>query len=618
LWQSTLIAASAGMLAVLLRNNRAQARYWVWLIASLKFLIPFSLLIAVGSRLGWVTGPAPAPSGFSAAPAEFVVMMQQFGQPFMREPSRVGATLGLPVSHSDFLPALLLAVWLVGFAIVLSRWRANWQRVQAAIRAGSPLPIETKVPVLSTPALLEPGVFGILRPVLVLPEGITEHLAPSQLSAVLAHELCHVRRRDNLAAALHMLVEAIFWFHPLVWWLGAKLVEERERACDEEVLSMGNEPAIYAESILKVCQFYLGSPLACMSGVTGSDLKERVIRIMTHRVVRKLDLGKKVLLAVAGMSAVAGPIAFGLANAPSTQTQSGTQPQSSSAERPTFEAASIKPAKSGAMGAGIRMAPGGRFTATNISLKMLMTMAYKIQPFQLASAPSWLDSDRWDIEAKPESSADEEPAKSPADEEKRMDDQRLRIQSLLEERCKLTFHHETKELPVYALVVAKNGSKLKESAIETPQPSPRGDDRNPTNTDGEGNTRLPIRDRILPGTPKRHMMMGFGQLSGEGVPLSFLAETLSRQLGRVVLDKTGLKGNYDLDLKWTPDPSQGMMGGGPMGPGGPGGPGMPPPPDPNGPTIFTAIQEQLGLKLESQKGPVDIIVIDHIEKPSEN
>jgi uncharacterized protein (TIGR03435 family) len=109
--------------------------------------------------------------------------------------------------------------------------------------------------------------------------------------------------------------------------------------------------------------------------------------------------------------------------------------------------------------------------------------------------------------------------------------------------------------------------------------------------------------------------------------VSFLAETLSRQLGRVVLDRTGLKGNYDFDLKWTPDPSQGRgmgMGGPPMGPGGPGGPegpggpGMPPPPDPNGPTIFTAIQEQLGLKLESQKGPVDVIVIDHIEKPSEN
>jgi uncharacterized protein (TIGR03435 family) len=627
LWQSTLVAALAGILAVLLRNNRAQARYWVWLIVSLKFLIPFSLLIAVGSRLGSSTAPAAAPAGFSAAPAGFAFMVQQFGRPFAPAPSHVVATPGLPVSHSDFLPALLLAVWLVGFAVVLLRWRANWQRVQAAICAGTPLPIAANVPVLSTPALLEPGVFGIFRPVLVLPEGITEHLAPAQLSAVLAHELCHVRRCDNLAAALHMLVEAIFWFHPLVWWLGARLVEERERACDEEVLSMGNEPATYAESILKVCQFYLGSPLACMSGVTGSDLKQRVIRIMTHRVVRKLDLGRKLLLAAAGMSAVAGPVAFGLANAPSAQTQSGTQSQPSSTDRLTFEAASIKPAKSGDMRSGIRMAPGGLLTATSVSLKMLMTMAYKIQPFQLTGAPSWLDSDRWDIEAKPESGADDEPGKSPADEEKRMDAERLRIRSLLEDRCKLTFHHETKELPVYALVIAKNGPKLKESAIETPQQFPPGADKNPTNTDGEGTGRLPSRERALSGGPKRHMMMGLGQLSGEGVPVSFLAETLSRQLGRVVLDRTGLKGNYDFDLKWTPDPSQGRgmgMGGPPMGPGGPGGPGspggpgMPPPPDSNGPTIFTAVQEQLGLKLESQKGPVDVIVIDHIEKPSEN
>ena len=103
--------------------------------------------------------------------------------------------------------------------------------------------------------------------------GIIERLTPTQLEAVLAHELTHVWRRDNLTAAMHMIVEAVFWFHPLVWWIGARLVEERERACDEEVLRLGNEAQVYAESILKVCQFYIESPLACVSGVTGSDLR---------------------------------------------------------------------------------------------------------------------------------------------------------------------------------------------------------------------------------------------------------------------------------------------------------------------------------------------------------
>jgi bla regulator protein blaR1 len=150
-------------------------------------------------------------------------------------------------------------------------------------RSGSPLDLNANVPVLSSPAMLEPGVFGIFRPVLLLPEGITDRLAPAHLDAILAHELCHVRRRDNLAAALHMAVEAIFWFHPLVWWVGARLVEERERACDEEVLRLGSQPEVYAESILKTCQFYLESPLVCMSGIAGSDLKKRITRIMTGR-----------------------------------------------------------------------------------------------------------------------------------------------------------------------------------------------------------------------------------------------------------------------------------------------------------------------------------------------
>ncbi len=114
--------------------------------------------------------------------------------------------------------------------------------------------------------------------------GISERLTPPQLDAVLAHELCHIRRRDNLLAAIHMLVEALFWFHPLVWWLGKKLVDERERACDEEVLRLGGEPHIYAEAIVNICKLYMESPLVCMSGVTGSDLKKRVEAILVNRL----------------------------------------------------------------------------------------------------------------------------------------------------------------------------------------------------------------------------------------------------------------------------------------------------------------------------------------------
>jgi TonB family protein len=173
----------------------------------------------------------------------------------------------------------------------------------------------------SSQTSLEPGIFGIRRPLLLWPVGISQHLQDAHLEAILTHEAQHVRRRDNLAAAMHMVVEAIFWFHPLVWWLGARLVEERERACDEEVLRLGNQPEIYAESILKTCEFCVASPLACVSGVTGADLKLRIVRIMTQGSVDKLGFLKKLLLVVIGTGAVAAPIVVGLIKAPLATAQ---------------------------------------------------------------------------------------------------------------------------------------------------------------------------------------------------------------------------------------------------------------------------------------------------------
>src|SRR5207249_900085 len=128
---------------------------------------------------------------------------------------------------------------------------------------------------------------------LLVPAGIEDHLTPPQLEAVLAHEMCHVRRRDNLTATIHMLVEAVFWFHPLVWWIGARLVDERERACDEHVLRVFEEPQTYAAGILEVCKLYVESPLACVSGVTGSHLRKRIEDIMINRVGRTLNFARK-------------------------------------------------------------------------------------------------------------------------------------------------------------------------------------------------------------------------------------------------------------------------------------------------------------------------------------
>ncbi len=246
--------------------------------------------------------------------------------------------------------------------------------------------------------------------------------------------------------------------------------------------------------------------------------------------------------------------------------------------------------------------------AENVTLKLLMEQAYDVRDFQISGAPGWFDSEHYDVDAKPEDSgnANQDPRKMTEGQRQAMQDRlRQMIQSLLADRCKLAFHRESKDLPVYILTVAKNGPKLQPakkdetSAAMTPPP----DAARPS-----GDKSVPYKGRM--------MRMGRGQINAQEVPLQFLADSLSRQLGRTVIDKTGLTGTYDFTLTWTPDESQGQMFKG--APEGKETGDSAPPPDASGPTIFTAIQEQLGLKLESQKGPVEILVIDHVERPGEN
>jgi len=571
LWQSTLFAAAAGLLTLVFRKSRARARYWLWLTASVKFLVPFSLLVALGSQVEWRAAQVGPQLELSFA-------IEQVSVPAVHAPLP-------PIHHASLLPEALLAVWALGFAAVLFRWFVRSRALRGARRSASPLETRGTMQILSSPALLEPGVFGIRRPVLLLPAGITERLNSAQLEAIFAHELCHVRRRDNLAAAIHMLVEAIFWFHPLVWWLGARLVAERERACDEEVLQSGRDPQVYAEGILTVCKHYLESPLPCVAGVTGSDLKRRIEAIMTRRIGRELTIAGKLLLAGAGTLALAVPLAIGLLHAPTLRAQT-----SSAAEPPLkFEVASIKPSDPSERGTIIQFAPGGRLVVKNAPLKSLVTLAYDVQDFQISGGPTWVSTARYDVTAKADAvTAEDDPHKIKTDEqrEKFQQRQRMRIQALLADRFQLKIGRATKELPIYALKLAKNGPKLQESKEE------------------DGNQFQGVR------------MSRPGDVTAGKVGMQFLTRILAHSVGRPVIDQTGLTGKYDFKLEWTPDQNQPGGFGGP-GPG-PDGALRPPPVDPNGPSIFTAIEEQLGLKLESQKGPVEMLTIDAVEKPSEN
>jgi len=324
LWQSTLFAVGAAMVTLPLRKNRAQVRYRLYLAASLKFLTPFSPLIWLGSYLGRLHHSA------ETQPA-FYLVVQAVSQPFNH------ASNGFDASLLPLLPWFVGLLWLGGLVTAAGLWSMRWRRVAVAIRSSVRLSSGREVDGLRrleraagirrpitfwwSKDSLEPGVFGIVRPSLLWPAGISEHLQDAHLEAILAHEVQHVRRRDNLAAAVHMVVQAVFWFHPLVWWLGGRLVEERERACDEAVLQLGNSRQIYAESILKTCEFSVTSPLACVSGVTGGDLKNRIVRIMSASSGDKLTSARKLLLVVAGLGSIAGPVIAGLVIGPHAGAQ---------------------------------------------------------------------------------------------------------------------------------------------------------------------------------------------------------------------------------------------------------------------------------------------------------
>jgi len=478
-----------------------------------------------------------------------------------------------------------------------------------------------------------------------------------------------------------MFVESVFWFHPLVWWIGKRIVEERERACDEEVLRLGSEPRTYAKAIIKVCELYLKSPLECVAGVTSSNLSKRIEEIMDNRTVQRLVGRKKLLLAGAGVTALTIPLMVGMLNSPPLRAQSKaaqstlqghniigtwqgflragpreqrivfkislednklkavmyqidqggqgisasaitrdgpairitvaargghyegkltsdgkaiagtwtegeplplnlalTTPETawaipdappppklmSSDASPVFEVATIKPSKSAEGGVSIQVSPSGLVNTTSTSLSHLMKFAYDLHPRQIAGGPAWLENEKYDITAKPDM------AGMPSGIQLK-----VMIQKLLAERFQLSFHRDKRELSVYAITVAKSGLRL-----------------NKNDSDQNDSYAFDVRD---------------GRLSFTNGTMAEFASVLQASGSipdRPVVDQTGLgSARYDFTLMWTLDGRQSQLVGD----------NADAPPD-----LFSAFQQQLGLKLEPTKAPVDVFVIDRAEKPSGN
>jgi uncharacterized protein (TIGR03435 family) len=565
LWQSTLFVAVVTFVTLVLKNNRAQVRYALWLAASLKFLIPFALLVTIGSQLG---------SHKVHTPPVFASAMQQINEPFVPVKPRP-MTAAAAVSGNilgTVLPKIFIAVWFGGFALALLSWWWRWQRIATAMRGATPAKsgreleavrrlersVGSKRPtsVIVSECNLEPGIVGIFRPALLLPASVAGRLDDAQLDAIILHELWHVRRRDNLAAAVHMLVQAVFWFHPFVWWIGARLIDERERACDEKVVAQGSEPQTYAEGILKVCEFYLESPLSCVAGVTGSNLKKRIEEIMSHRIANQLNFAKKAFLFTMAAVAIAVPVVIGVMNPVAGQAQSQPLPPSlppdvaasfndtAFTEDAVFTPTQLKPAKySSAL-----LALNGCIFIRNVNLKGLIAYAYGVPYFHISGTPEWANTQGYDLSLK----LAETPAKAPG---------REAVQKLLEEQFKLVVHREIKGAAVYDLVVADGGLKLT----------------------GEHSKEVNWMPNAMFTPP--------GHLTATDFDTAGLAGLLNRITQHVVVDKTGLKGAYAFTLDWTSDANH---------------------QDPD--ALVAALKAQLGLDLKLETGPTAMLIVDHVER----
>jgi uncharacterized protein (TIGR03435 family) len=444
-------------------------------------------------------------------------------------------------------------------------WQRRLDRLKACISVTRP------VRLLVSGLIEAPGSIGWFRPIVLVPAGALAGLPCAQMEALLLHELAHIRRHDYLVHILQSVVETVLFYHPGVWWVSAHMRTDRELCCDDIAVSITGDAVVYARALAEFDSARFIQP--AVVAASGGSVAKRIARLLGqsstagHATSGTATLQALMLLAI-GASAVFA--------------QTATRPQ--------FEVASIKPSFSDTI-MNVRPLPG-RLTA-DATLQVLMQYTYGVAPFQVVGGPGWLTSDRYQIDATANATASR-------------DRMFLMLQSLLEDRFQLKTHRDIKEQPVFALVADKGGVKL-----PSPKESVCVDSAADATTEWVGGGRMAAPGEVQPAKGRcGSALLGLGpggaQMHGGKIAMPELVRTLSMLLGRSVIDKTGFTELFDLQLDFVPDDTT---------------PAMPPPPPgsyTSGVSIAQALQQQLGLRLESAKGPVQVIVVDRAERPSAN
>jgi len=649
-----------------IKNARARHRAWSGVVV-LMLALPF--WSAWGPRLTVPVLPSKLqPEVVWNVAAEAVPVI---GEETSSNSRAITSSIGLrpPSAKAQLSSASVIrGVYITGVAILLLRLGtglvgAYLVRRRAWFEDGN----------LTSSHCFSPITIGLLRAVTILPDGWREW-PQGKLDVVLAHESEHVVRRDPLLQCLAMLNRAVFWFHPLAWWLERQLAVLSEEACDMAVLEQGHDPRDYSEYLLELARSVVqssGRLRALGVAMPGHNLPQRIHKILRNAKTQKLSrlrilctLGicailtiplaamtlapayrmPRVLVApppvptatlVSETSSVARPPEKREEVAPSAPqpVPAPTYIRPQTAPTPQFEVASIKPCQLGGRGQrgtepgargggpGTPIVSPGRLNLVCQTVKQLIQQAYLtfaegkshsllLNPTTIEGAADWINTERYEVSATADPGITQQMMRGPM------------MQALLEDRFKLKVHRETREVPVYIMIVLKTGFKLQpleEGSCDArdltagPRPAiitPEQGFREVLQPGEKPSCGVAVRTSHGPTDPIQVVI-------GQAMGLTEFAGLLGSGMDRPVIDKTEVTGVFNLHLQFARD----QVTAGFLPPSPPGFPVDPQPvvaAEPAGPSIFTAIQEQLGLRLDQGRGPGQFLIIDHVEKPSEN
>lgn len=595
-WQGTFIALAAGMALRMLHRRSPHARYTVACAALAAMLcapIVTARIVAASSRVA-IVQPTTAAAARSAAASD-----DRFAPGVRTVPSFPGSRFlpaGTSVDVAGVLPTIV-AVWMAGVSLLLLQLGGGWwrvRRIQAiamlepssnwadpAQRLADRLGIARALRIVDSTMVDTPTVIGWMRPVILLPLSALANLTPSQVEAILAHELAHVRRHDFVVNLAQTIAETLLFYHPGVWWLSRRIRIEREHCCDDIAVQLCGDPYAYAAALTEIAAAG-GSPNRLAVAATAGPLLHRVRRLLGAENNRRSAGGTIVAGLALALIVVAGALRwYVIAQEPATYTdQRGFGPRDLNrllgfellpgrAQHPTDD-----PRESRAWLARVHHGDA-EMTLIGFTARSLIRGAYGLADIPVAGAPDWMDGETFDITIP--SAAAIVLNGVPLDEAVN-----TAIRQYFENKLNLSWHFETREFPVYALVRA-------------------GDGLGPNIRPAAGGCGFDCGvDNDLFGVMAKSVTMA-DFVRDVRIDLSPLP------LGRDVIDRTGLIGAYDFELRIGLLPLAAIAHRSPVAaellyPAGVR-------------SIHSALPMQLGLKLEESTAPRQVLVIDHIDRP---